>query len=140
MSRDWLKTVKAAIERLQPNLDHYRKTPRLGKVVKVHGDGDGARSATIQILLNNGLADEAEPTVPEVPLLSGPVPAVDAVVVVAYLRGDPDAPVVMGVLDEGRDNLSEVLYRQEAGGRIHVKSDGQHEYSYRTRWKYRRIT
>lgn len=117
--------LKALIERIRPNLDHYRKLPRKARVTRVNRSGD-LRTVDLVILHNNGRPDKAEPPLSRVPLLGIAVPKAGAVVAVDYFRGDPAAPVVAGVLDQGAVNLDEVLAKATAG-LLHLDQTGELE-------------
>lgn len=134
-ARDIQAALKRFFETARPDLDHYRKTPRLAKVTAVHETEP--RVVDVTILRNDGSADDREPPIPKAPLATGGlIPMVGAQVIVDYLRGDPGAPVITGVVDLGPADLHEIRFRQEDGARITVTPDGDHEAVYVNTFKY----
>lgn len=128
---------KRLVEAIRPDLDHYRKTPRKALVRRVNRVGD-LRTLDVEILLNNGRADTAEPPLSRVPLTGGLVPKVGSTVILEYFRGDPAAPVVTGVVNQGRDNLSEVLMLADGGRRFRIDPDGT-AWAEVSLWQWRRV-
>ena len=131
---DFIRAFKAAIEKVAPDFDHYIKSPRLGRVVRINIQGD-MRTADLTILLNNRAIDESEPPLNKVPLIGGLVPAAGATVVVDYLRGDPDSPYVQGVVDLGPDNLSEINFKASSGRGLHFNTAGEMEAKV-SKWRW----
>ena len=112
MPRDIKRIVTEIIRELRPDLDHYRKSPRLAKVKGVRSAG-GQKVVDLDILLNDGLSvDETEERLSNVPLFTGGlVPRAGTKVVVNFMRGDPGRPVVVGIGDIGSENLHEVMFK-----------------------------
>lgn len=98
-----LKTLlKRVVELVMPNLRHYYKMPRKGRVVKAY-DSDGQYWADVQILRNDESDDTREPVIKRVaiPVIwAGPnrglvcPPAEGSICDVTYYDGDPDYPCI----------------------------------------------
>lgn len=96
-----LKTLlKRVIELVMPNLRHYYRLPRKGRVVKSYAS-DGQYWADVQPLRNDESDDPNEPVIPrvEIPIMwGGPErgvvcpPAVGTLCDITYYDGDPNYP------------------------------------------------
>lgn len=97
---DLKKLLQRAIELVMPDLRHYYRLPRKGRVVKAYAS-DGQYWADVQPLRNDDSDDVNEPVVTriEIPILwGGPErgivcpPAVGTLCDITYYDGDPDYP------------------------------------------------
>jgi hypothetical protein len=97
---DLKKLLKRVRELVMPNLRHYYRLPRKGRVVKAYAS-DGQYWADVQPLRNDDSDDAAEPVITriEIPILwGGPErgivcpPAVGTLCDITYYDGDPDYP------------------------------------------------
>lgn len=96
-----LKTLlKRVVELVMPNLRHYYRPPRKGRVVKAYAS-DGAYWADVQPLRNDDSDDADEPVISrvEIPILwGGPErgivcpPTVGTLCDITYYDGDPNYP------------------------------------------------
>jgi hypothetical protein len=102
MSRgnDAITLLRRAVELVRPNLRHYYRIVRKGKVVKSYAS-DGNYWADVQPLRNDESEDESSPVIPmvEIPILwagdqRGVVcpPTVGMLCDIEYYDGDPDYP------------------------------------------------
>jgi len=102
MSRgnDAIALLRRAIELVRPNLRHYYRIMRKGKVVKAYAS-DGNYWADVQPLRNDESEDESSPVIPmvEIPIFwagdtRGVVcpPTVGMLCDIEYYDGDPDYP------------------------------------------------
>jgi len=97
---DLKKLLKRAIELVMPDLRHYYRLPRKGRIVKSYAS-DGSYWADVQPLRNDESDDPNEPMIPrvEIPVLwGGPErgvicpPTVDTLCDITYYDGDPNYP------------------------------------------------
>ncbi|MDD5106037.1 MAG: baseplate assembly protein [Desulfuromonadaceae bacterium] len=97
---DLKSLLKRVVELVMPNLRHYYRPPRKGKVVKSYAS-DGSYWADVQPLRNDDSVDDNEPIVPriEIPILwGGPErgvvcpPTVGTLCDITYYDGDPNYP------------------------------------------------
>lgn len=97
---DLKKLLQRVVELVMPNLRHYYRLPRKGRVVKAYAS-DGQYWADVQPLRNDDSDDVNEPVVTriEIPILwGGPErgivcpPAVGTLCDLTYYDGDPDYP------------------------------------------------
>ena len=105
--RDQLRNFKAMIEKVMPDLDHYRKTPRKARVYAVRKD-HSRFLVDLKILRNDDVTDDKEPMYERVELATGGfVPKKGARVIVNFIRGNH--PVVTAIMDTGAINLQEFM-------------------------------
>ncbi len=92
--------LRRVMELAMPNLRHYYRVPRKGRIVKAYAS-DGAYFADVQPLRNDESDDEREPLLPkiEIPILwGGPErgmvcpPTPGTLCDITYYDGDPDYP------------------------------------------------
>ncbi|MDD2853867.1 MAG: baseplate assembly protein [Desulfuromonadaceae bacterium] len=97
---DLKKLLKRVVELVMPNLRHYYRPPRKGRVVKAYAS-DGQYWADVQPLRNDDSVDDNEPIVTriEIPILwGGPArgvvcpPTVGTLCDITYYDGDPNYP------------------------------------------------
>lgn len=97
---DLKNLLKRVVELVMPNLRHYYRLPRKGRVVKSYAS-DGSYWADVQPLRNDDSVDAREPIITriEIPILwGGPErgvvcpPAVGTLCDITYYDGDPDYP------------------------------------------------
>lgn len=97
---DLKKLLKRVVELVMPNLRHYYRLPRKGRVVKAYAS-DGQYWADVQPLRNDDSDDANEPVITkiEIPILwGGPErgvvcpPTVGTLCDITYYDGDPDYP------------------------------------------------
>ncbi|BCS55204.1 baseplate assembly protein [Geobacter sp. SVR] len=97
---DLKSLLQRVVELVMPNLRHYYRMPRKGRVVKTYAS-NGAYWADVQPLRNDDSDDPKEPVITrvEIPILwGGPErgvvcpPAVGTLCDVTYYDGDPDYP------------------------------------------------
>ena len=106
-TRNPLANLKALIEKLMPDLDHYRKTPRKARVTAVRQD-HGRYLVDLKILKNDDVPDEDEPAYRKVELATGGfVPKKGSRVMVVFAKGNH--PVVTAIMDTGTINLQEFM-------------------------------
>lgn len=98
---DLKRLLKRVVELVMPDLRHYYRLPRKGRVVKSYASSDGQYWADVQPLRNDESDDPHEPVIPrvEIPILwGGPdrgvvcPPAVGALCDITFYDGDPNYP------------------------------------------------
>ena len=103
--RDLFETFRKMVELAMPDLRHYYRMARKGKIVGVYAS-DGQYFADVQPLRNDESADENEPVVPRValPVLwGGPnrgvvcPPQAGTLCDLAYYDGDPNYPYISNI-------------------------------------------
>lgn len=99
-SEDLRALLRRVVELVMPNLRHYYRVPRKGRVVKSYA-ADGRYYADVQPLRNDESDDPREPLLPqiEIPILwGGPErglvcpPEAGTLCDITYYDGDPDYP------------------------------------------------
>ena len=131
--------MKKVIEILSPDLDHYRRPMRKGRVVATY-PSDGRYVCDVQILLNNEQPDENEPLINgvEIPVIWGGKnrgiicpPSVGTLCDVDYYHGDPNYPRISNF--RWQENgapaaaVDELIIQQTDGVYIRVKPNNDIE-------------
>lgn len=136
--RDIIDTIRRIVELAMPNLRHYYRMTRKGKIVGVYAS-DGQYFADVQPLRNDESADENEPVVPRValPVLwGGPnrgvvcPPQEGTLCDLAYYDGDPNYPYISNIRwGMGKDaplaELNEFVIQLESGCEIRIDKEKQ---------------
>ncbi len=129
--------LKRAIELLMPQVKHYYKVVKKGKITKSYCQ-DGGYYADVQPLRNDDSEDESEPLLSkvELPVIWGGanrgivcLPAKDTLCDIEYYNGDPNFPRISNIRWKGNKapqaDADEFLIQQEDGGTfVIIKSDG----------------
>lgn len=136
--RDIIDTIRRIVELAMPNLRHYYRMARKGKIVGVYAS-DGQYFADVQPLRNDETVDENEPVVPRValPVLwGGPnrgvvcPPQEGTLCDLAYYDGDPNYPYISNIRwgmgkDAPRAELNEFVIQLENGCEIRIDKEKQ---------------
>lgn len=136
--RDLFETFRKMVELAMPNLRHYYRMARKGKIVGVYAS-DGQYFADVQPLRNDETVDENEPVVPRValPVLwGGPdrgvvcPPQAGTLCDLAYYDGDPNYPYISNIRwGMGKDaplaELNEFVIQLENGCEIRIDKEKQ---------------
>lgn len=122
-----------------PNLRHYYRVPRKGRVVKVY-PSDGSYWLDVQPLRNDDSVDPAEPVISrvEIPVLwGGPdrgiicPPTVGTLCDITYYDGDPNWPRISNFRWAGNRapacELGALIIQQSPGSHFLIKPDGSFE-------------
>ncbi|MGE4497144.1 MAG: baseplate assembly protein [Deferribacterales bacterium] len=138
-SKDIKTLLKKVIEILMPNLDHYRRPLRKGKVVATY-PSDGSYVCDVEVLLNNEQPDETEPLIKdvEIPVIwagknRGIIcpPAVGTLCDVEYYHGDPNYPRISNFRWQGSGapnaEVDELIIQQKNGVYIRITAAGDIE-------------
>lgn len=133
---DLKKLLKRTIELIMPDLRHYYRLPRKGRVVKSYAS-DGAYWADVQPLRNDESDDTNEPVIPrlEIPILwGGPErgvvcpPAVETLCDITYYDGDPNYPRISNFRWERNKapncELGSFIIQQKPGVFIKITPEG----------------
>jgi hypothetical protein len=143
---DFLSLLRRAVELVMPNLRHYYRVPRKGRVVKSYAS-DGSYWADVQPLRNDDSVDEKEPVISkvEIPVLwGGPErgvvcpPAEGTYCDITYYDGDPHYPRISNFrwAKNGAPSvdLDGFIIQQSAGCYFLVKPDGTFELKGNGKW------
>lgn len=136
--RDLFETFRKMVELAMPDLRHYYRMARKGKIVGVYAS-DGQYFADVQPLRNDETVDENEPVVPRValPVLwGGPnrgvvcPPQEGTLCDLAYYDGDPNYPYISNIRwgmgkDAPRAELNEFVIQLENGCEIRIDKEKQ---------------
>jgi hypothetical protein len=127
-----LDNIRKAVEICMPDLRHYYRMPKKGKVVASYAS-DGKYYCDVQPLRNDETVDDREPVVPkvEIPILwAGPKrgvvcpPVEGAFCDLSYYDGDPNYPRVSNFRWQGMDApeaaLNEFVIQLEPGVEIRI--------------------
>jgi phage baseplate assembly protein gpV len=133
--RGLLDAIRKAIEISMPDLRHYYRMPKKGKVVASYAS-DGKYYCDVQPLRNDETVDDREPIVPkvEIPITwAGPKrgvvcpPAVGTYCDLSYYDGDPHYPRVSNFRWHGMDapeaELNEFVIQLEPGVEIRIDKE-----------------
>jgi len=103
---DIFQLLKRIVELVKPDLRHYYRIARKGKVVKSY-DSNGKYYVDVQPLKNDESVDENEPLIPqvEIPVIWGGIkcgvvcpPKVGTICILEYFDGNPCCPYVSNFL------------------------------------------
>lgn len=134
---DLLDLLRQAIEIAMPDLRHYSRPPKKGKVVASYAS-DGNYYCDVQPLRNDETVDDKEPVISkvEIPVLwGGPnrgvvcPPAIGVHCDITYYDGDPNYPRVSNFRWHGmrapKVDLNEFIIQLEEGVSIHIDKKKQ---------------
>ncbi|MFV0423750.1 baseplate assembly protein [Oleidesulfovibrio sp.] len=134
---DVLDLLRQAIEFAMPDLRHYLRPVKKGKVVAVYAS-DGNYFCDVQPLRNDEAVDEKEPVISkvEIPVLwGGPdrgvvcPPVVGVHCDITYYDGDPNYPRISNFRWHGMNapkaDLNEFIIQLEPGVSIHIDKEKQ---------------
>lgn len=136
--RGILDLICKAVEICMPNLRHYYRMPKKGKIVSTYPSAGGQYWADVQLLRNDETEDPDEPIVSEVEIpihWAGPKrgvvcpPEVGTYCVVSYFDGDPAYPFISHFrwheMDAPEADLKEFLIQLEPGVEIRIDKEKQ---------------
>lgn len=136
--RGILDLICTAVEICMPNLRHYYRMPKKGKIVATYPSANGEYFADVQILRNDETEDPDEPVISEVeiPILwAGPQrgvvcpPKVGTYCVVSYFDGNPAYPFISHFrwheMDAPEAALEEFVIQLEPGVEIRIDKEKQ---------------
>jgi hypothetical protein len=129
--------LRRVVELVMPNLRHYYRVPRKGRIVKSYSAAGGLYFADVQPLRNDESVDEREPVLPriEIPILwGGPdrgvvcPPTPGTLCDITYYDGDPNYPRISNFRWEKNRapacELGAFVIQQSPGTFIKIDKDG----------------
>lgn len=134
--RGIMDLICKAVELCMPDLRHYYRMPKKGKIVAVHPSAGGQYFADVQLLRNDETEDPDEPVISEVEIpvhWAGPKrgvvcpPAGGTHCVVSYFDGNPAYPFISNFrwhdMDAPEAALNEFVIQLEPGVEIRIDKD-----------------